>query len=305
MARTFDPGFGQKYAHNTKRIINKDGTFNITRKGIRKQWFQQLVEMSSAQFVLLTSIVYILINVAFALIYVLVGVENLAFYSTKFELHPFLKAFFFSMQTFTTVGFGSIWPEDSLSNLVSGIEAMTGWMFFALATGLVYRRFSRPTARILFSNNALIAPYRGGKAIMFRLVNRRPNVLMEMHARVMLAVDMDEGEEVNRRYFNLALETNSIHFFPLSWTVVHPLTENSPVYGFTQKDFQNKNVEILILVKGFDETFSQDVHIRFSYTYDELVWNAKFVRNFKSLDNGQIELDIDGVHNYKLVNDSK
>lgn len=302
MPKTFDPGFGQKYAHNTKRIINKDGSFNITRKGIRNQYFQTLVDLSSLRFVAVVTSFYIAVNVVFALIYMAVGIDKISFVSERFDLNPFLKAVFFSMQTFTTVGFGSIFPEDPVTNFISGMEAMTGWMFFALATGLVYRRFSRPSARILFSDNALISPYKGDKALMFRIVNRRPNVLMELDARVMLAIDLDEGEEVNRRYFNLSLETNSIHFFPLSWTIVHPIDSTSPLNGFSKKDYEERNVEILILMKGFDETFSQNVHVKFSYTYDEVVWNARFVRNFKSLDSGQIELDIDAVHNYQLLN---
>lgn len=301
MPNKFDPGFGQKYAHNTKRIINKDGTFNITRKGIRNQQFQTLVEMSVLRFIALVIAFYLLINLFFAGIYMLLGAEHIV-YIDSHEQSDFLKTFFFSMQTFTTVGFGSVYPEDPLSNFVSGMEAMLGWMFFALATGIVYRRFSRPSARLLFSNNALISPHKNGEALMFRIVNRRPNVLMEMDARVMLAVDMDEGERVNRRYFNLKLDTASIHFFPLSWTLVHPINEDSPLFNLTAEDFVHKKIEILILIKGFDETFSQNVHLRFSYTYDEIVWNARFIRNYKSLDTGQIELDIDSVHNYELLN---
>lgn len=298
---SFDPGFGQKYAHNTKRIINKDGTFNIIRKGIRNQRFQTLVEMSSKRFAVGVVLVYLILNIAFAIVYLILGVDNLLFIGKADSFPPVLKAFYFSMQTFTTVGFGSIFPADNVTNFVSGMEAMVGWMFFAIATGMVYRRFSRPSARILFSNNALVSPYKQGQALMFRIVNRRPNVLMEVEARVMLAIDMDEGEETHRRYFNLKLETSSIHFFPLSWTIVHPLDDSSPVYQLGKEDFERKKAEVLILIKAFDETFSQHVHLKFSYTADELVWNARFIRNFKSLNSGQIELDIDAVHNYELI----
>ncbi|MBT8326682.1 MAG: hypothetical protein KJP21_03100 [Bacteroidia bacterium] len=300
MPNKFDPGFGQKYAHNTKRIINKDGTFNITRKGIRNQQFQTLVDMPGTRFVALVSAFYILVNILFAFIYMILGAEHIIFINS-YHLPDFLKSFFFSMHTFTTVGFGSIYPQDPLTNFVAGMEAMLGWLFFAIATGMVYRRFSRPSARLLFSNNALISPHKNGEALMFRIVNRRPNVLMEMDARVMLAVDMDEGVRVNRRYFNLKLDTSSIHFFPLSWTIVHSIDEDSPLYKLTAEDYIHKRIEVLILIKGFDETFSQNVHLRYSYTYDEIVWNARFIRNFKSLDTGQIELDIDSVHNYETL----
>ena len=299
--RIFDPGFGRSYKHNTKRIINKDGSFNIVRKGIRKQRYQSLIKMNTRQFIGFVILVYISINLLFAFAYYMAGVEHLNVTSKLITVDGFGKAFYFSMQTFTTVGFGSIFPTDQLSNFISGMEAMAGWMFFALATGLVYGRFSLPSARILFSDNALISPHKGGKAFMFRIVNRRPNVLMEMEAKVMLALDVDMGEEVLRRYFNLKLETSSIHFFPLTWTIVHPIDDSSPFHELTVQELKDRRAEVLILIKGYDDTFSQHVHIRFSYTADEWVWGAKFVRNFYARDDGNIELDIDGVHTYEKV----
>lgn len=302
--RLFDPGLGRNYSHNTKRIINKDGSFNIKRKGIRTLAYQSMLKMSRTRFIGNIVLVYLGVNIFFTLIYMLIGTDSLSYGGEHADMNPFLKGLFFSMQTFTTVGFGSIYPNDPLANFVSGMEAMTGWIFFAIATGLVYGRFSRPSARILFSNNALISPFKDGKALMFRIVNRRPNVLMEMEAKVMLALDVDEGEEVMRRYFNLKLDTASIHFFPLSWTIVHPLNDSSPFHGLTQEDLKNKSAEVLILIKGFDDSFSQHVHIGFSYTHDELVWNAKFVRNFEANQDGEIELDIDAVHNYQKLDDA-
>lgn len=301
--KLFDPGLGRQYSHNTKRSINKDGSFNIKRKGIRRLAYQSMLKMSRTRFFGNIILVYLGVNLAFTIIYMLIGTETLSFGAEHSEMNPFLKAMFFSMQTFTTVGFGSIYPNNPAANFVAGMEAMTGWIFFAIATGLVYGRFSRPSARILFSNNALISPFKDGNALMFRIVNRRPNVLMEMDAKVMLMMDVDEGEEVMRRYFNLKLDTSNIHFFPLSWTLVHPINDSSPLYGLTKEDLESKSAEVLILIKGFDDSFSQHVHIRFSYTYDEFVWNAKFVRNFESTKDGEIELDIDAVHNYQLLDE--
>ncbi|MBR9918127.1 K+ channel, inward rectifier [bacterium] len=299
----FDPGLGRAYRHNTQRVINKDGTFNIRRTGIRKQPYQSMLRMSATRFFTMMVLWYLAVNIAFSLVYLLIGVEHLEISSSQININPFLKALFFSMQTFTTVGFGSIFPTDPLSNFVSGMEAMAGWIFFALATGLVYGRFSRPSARILFSNNALISPYQDGKALMFRIVNRRPNILMEMDAKVMLTMDVDLGKEVVRRYYNLKLETSSIHFFPLSWTLVHPLDESSPFHGLSKEELAKRNAEVLILIKGFDDTFSQHVHVRFSYVVDEIVWNARFIRNFYADEEGLINLDIDRVHEYEKLND--
>ena len=297
----FDPGLGRDYAHNTKRIINKDGSFNVRRKGVRTQLYQTMLRMSKTRFILYICLFYLAANLLFTLAYLFVGTDGIVLASGQMQLSPFQKALFFSMQTFTTVGFGSIFPSDPMANFISGMEAMTGWLFFAVATGLVYGRFSRPSARILFSNNALISPHEGGKALMFRVVNRRPNVLMEMEAKVMLALDQDEGEEVHRKYFNLKLSNSSVHFFPLSWTLVHPLDDKSPLYGLDPQELEARSAEVLILIRGFDDTFSKHVHIRFSYTYDEFVYNARFIRNFESMENGVIQLDIDGVHHYELL----
>ena len=303
--RWFDPGLGREYAHNTKRIINKDGSFNVIRKGIRRQVYQQLLHMRSISFIFWMVAVYLVVNVIFGLTYLATGTDGLAFANDHLnEMPPAWKALFFSMQTFTTVGFGSIFPNDPMANFISGMEAFAGWLFLAVATGLVYGRFSRPSARILFSNHALVAPYKEGTALMFRLVNRRPNVLMEMEARVMLALDVDEGEEVMRRYFNLKLEMSSIHFFPLTWTVVHPIDESSPIHALSKEELERKSAELLILIRGFDDTFSKHVHLRFSYTHDEWVWNARFVRNFEALESGEILLDIDGVHDFELIDDT-
>ncbi len=299
--RLFDPGLGRDYEHNTKRIINKDGSFNIKRTGIRTQMYQSMLHMSRMRFFLYLILMYLAANLLFTIAYLIIGTDSLSLAGKHDEMGPFLKALFFSMQTFTTVGFGSIFPNDPIANFVSGMEAMMGWLFFAVATGLVYGRFSRPSARILFSNNILVGPHKEGNALMFRIVNRRPNVLMEMEAKVMLAIDVDEGEEVFRKYFNLKLEASSLHFFPLSWTIIHPINDSSPLSQLNRSDLKAKSAEVLILIKGFDDSFSQQTHIRFSYTHDEFVWGARFVRNFHAQENGEILLNIDGVHDFENV----
>lgn len=296
-----DIGISKSYERNTRRIINKDGSFNVVKKGIRAHGYQTLVSMSIWRFLLWVLIAYLVINILFGLFYTLLGTHHLSFAGKADAFPPFFKALFFSMQTFTTVGFGSIFPLDPFTNFVSGMQAMLGWMFFAVATGVIYTRFSKPSARLLFSNNALISPYQGGEALMFRVVNRRPNILMEMEAKVLLVLDMDTGEQVSRQFFKLDLETSQITFFPLTWTVVHPITEDSPLQEYSLTDLIEKRAEFLILLKGYDETFGQTIRLRFSYTADELVPNAKFIPNFKLQDDGIIALDIPAVHNYEVL----
>lgn len=173
--------------------------------------------------------------------------------------------------------------------------------FFAVATGIIYSRFSKPTARLLFSDCALISPCEDGEALMFRVVNRRLNVLMEMEASVLLFMDVGKSEQVSRKFYNLDLETSSITFFSLSWTIVHPFQGTSPIKNIGIEELVKRKAEILILLKGFDETFGQNIRLRFSYTADEIVSNTKFIRNFEVTKNGQIELNIEAVHSFEKL----
>jgi inward rectifier potassium channel len=301
--QTIDPGLGEKYFQKTKRIINNDGSFNVTKIGAGfnyKDIYQYLINISWIKFFLIVLSVYIFLNFVFAFLYYLIGVEDLAGTAGN-NLNNFLDAFFFSAQTLTTVGYGGMSPKGLLVNIISAFEAMSGLMCFALITGLLYGRFSRPSARILFSQNALIAPYREIKSLQFRIANQRHNTLMEIEARVLLVFVEKSGDQYNRKYFELKLERNSVYFFPLTWTIVHPIDEDSPFYGKTETEIKLFESEILILIKGFDDTFSQVVHSRYSYTSDEIIWNAKFIRAFNNEQNGDIVFNIDDIHKYELV----
>jgi inward rectifier potassium channel len=301
--QTIDPGLGEKYFQKTKRIINNDGSFNVSKVGAGfnyKDIYQLLINVSWTKFFLIMLSIYILLNFLFAFLYYLVGVEDLAGIDSN-NLNNFLDAFFFSAQTLTTVGYGGMSPRGLLVNIISAFEAMSGLLCFALITGLFYGRFSRPSSRILFSRNALITPYHGITSLQFRIANQRQNALMEIEARVLLVQIEKEGNHYNRKYFELKLERNSVYFFPLTWTVVHPIDEESPFYGKSQEEIKKFEPEILILIKGFDDTFSQVVHSRFSYTVDEIIWNAKFIRAFNNEDNGNIIFNIKDIHNYEMV----
>lgn len=298
--RTTDPGLGESYSRKTKRIINRDGTFNVKRTGMTSHLYQDLIGMNHTYFFSLMVMLYLVLNLIFAIIYFQIGVEHLGG-SLARHGHPFMAAYFFSMQTFTTVGFGAIFPNNPSSSFVAGMEAMAGLLFFALATGLVYGRFSKPSAKILFSNRALIAPFQGGKALMIRIVNTRPNVLLDLEARMMLVLYVNDNGLLNRKYFTLKLSIDRIYFFPMSWTIVHPIDKDSPLFELTADDLKEGEAEVLALVKGFDETFGQQVHARNSYVCEEIVWGAKFVRNFSTDENGEIILDIDAVHLYETA----
>jgi inward rectifier potassium channel len=301
--QTIDPGLGEKYFQKTKRIINTDGSFNVIKVGTGFNYrdiYQYLINISWTKFFLIVLSVYISLNFLFAFLYYFIGVEDIAGIATN-SLNNFLDAFFFSAQTLTTVGYGGMSPKGLLVNVISAFEAMSGLMCFALITGLLYGRFSRPSARILFSENAVIAPYRGITGLQFRIANQRRNTLMEIEARVLLVLIEKDGNQYNRKYFDLKLERNSVYFFPLTWTIVHPINEESPFYGKSEAEIKLFEPEILILIKGFDDTFSQVVHSRYSYTAGEIIWNAKFIRAFNNEENGDIIFKIEDIHKFEMV----
>jgi len=254
-----------------------------------------LVNISWPGFVGLILAGWLIANLAFATVYFHLGPAGLEGGAAPDETHRFLNDFFFSAQTLTTVGYGAISPRAVAANFVASFEALMGLMGFAVGTGLLLARISRPSARIRFSANAVIAPYQSGTSLQFRIVNERRNNIIELGARVMLmTVVLKEGRP-QRRYDLLRLERESVVFFPLTWTVVHPIDDDSPLSGKTAADLEKQQAELMILVKGFDDTFSQMVNSRYSYRYDEIVWNRRFAPAFRIDGDGDIVLELDKV----------
>src|ERR1700733_9517256 len=227
---SFDPGLTTQYGGNLRRTINADGSFNVKRTGLR--WrdtnpYLMLIDTTWTRFLLFVLVGFLTVNMIFACLYLIIGIENLK--GLESDMGSFANAFFFSVHTLTTVGYGNVYPRGVGANLVSAIEAATGLMVFAIATGLLYGRFSRPSARILFSDHMLLAPYQDGTSLQFRITNARSNVLMDLEARVLLmTVDPVDGQ-LKRDYFALPLERKTVYFFPLTWTVVHPIDSASPL----------------------------------------------------------------------------
>ena len=296
-----DPGFGSKYGNTNKRIINKDGSFNVVREGIDsgiRDLYQGLITISSFRFVLNVTLLYFILNALFALFYLFNGVENLSGGVVVEGWDAFFKSFYFSVQTFTTVGYGAVAPLGFGANSIASIEALAGSMYFALVTGVLYGRFSRPKSKLIFSEKAIIAPYADQQALMFRLANRRSNVLMKMKAEVIFMIKEDENDPSRRSYYNLPLELDQVQFLPLSWTIVHPIDENSPLFGLTHQQLITQRAEVMILIFGFDDTFNQDVHARYSYTADEFEFDAKFKPAFELKENGEAYMNIHRIHDY-------
>jgi inward rectifier potassium channel len=299
---SFDPGLTTQFSGELRRTINADGSFNVRREGLR--WrdanpYLMLIDTTWPRFLLIVAVGFFLVNLIFASLYVMIGVEHLK--GLESDMSPFANAFFFSFHTLTTVGYGNVYPEGTWANTISSLEAASGLMVFAIATGLLYGRFSRPSARIVYSKNAIIAPYQDGTSLQFRVTNARRNVLMNLEAHVLLMTVENSDGILRRSFIDLPLERRGVYFFALTWTIVHPIDSDSPLFGKTREDLAKGSAELLILLQGFDDTFSQVVHSRYSYRHDELVWGAKFIPAFKVDPKGDMVVEVDRINELKLI----
>ena len=298
-------GFGKVLTPNT-RLMNSDGSFTAQRETIN-HWdntYHHLVTISWPSFFLLALMFFVGMNVSFAFLYCIIGVEHLSGMTPGEPVHNFVQAFFFSSQTLTTVGYGHISPSGLATSFAASFESFLGLLTFALISGLLYGRFSKPKALLVFSENLLVAPYQEGQALMFRMVNARKSELIETEVQVLMAFNQrDDADNTTRRFYPLTLEIAKISFFSLSWTIVHPLNGDSPVKDFSEQDFIDANAEFMVLVKGTDEISQQIVHARHSYTAEEIVWNAKFSPILKYLDNGIPKVMTSEIGRYELTID--
>jgi inward rectifier potassium channel len=292
---SFDPGLTQQYTGSLRRVIGKDGSFNVIRRG--DDWhdfhaYLVLINMSWPLFFAVVVCAYFLVNTLFACAYYWLGPGELLGGDAATESARFLNAFFFSAHTLTTVGYGNISPKGLGANIVAVIESMAGVLGFAVATGLLFGRVSRPSAKIGFSDTMVMTPYQEGTSLQFRIANRRQNELMEMSARVMLmTVETRDGRPV-RQYQQLKLERESVLFLALTWTVVHPIDAESPLLGMTAADLAAKQAEIMVLLKAFDDTFSQTVFSRYSYRHDEVQWGKRFAPAFSVTEAGDMVVEL-------------
>jgi inward rectifier potassium channel len=297
-------GFATQNGNQGSRLMNKDGSYNVIRKGMpllnRLNRFHDLITMRWTTFNSMVIVFYVLINLLFTSLYMLFGVEDLGGTFGQSTPDKFWEAFFFSCQTFTTVGYGRINPIGLPANIIASFESLIGLMSFALATGLIYGRFSRPHAKLLKSDNVIIAPFQNGTALMFRITNARKNQLIECEASLMMS--FIETESGVRKFLPLILEYSKVSALAMSWTIVHPIDENSPMNGLGPEDLKEMVAEFMFSLKAFDDTYSQTVHTRFSYAHDDLVWGAKFAPMFHSskTSNSTI-LELDKIGAYERV----
>ncbi len=301
-------GFGTNAGSYGGRFVNKNGTPNIEKRGMnllrRISWYHTMIDMPNWKFMLILFSFYIIINFIFAIVYYAIGIEHLDGISPSGSLlTQFGQAYFFSAQTFTTVGYGHISPTGFLTSALSAAEALIGLLSFAIATGLFFGRFSKPTAFLKFSHNALISPYGEGKGLMIRLVPFKNTNFTDAIAKVTLGMSVEEnGQRVNK-FYSLNLEIDRINALSLSWTLVHPIDKNSPLYTFTEEDFKNTHGEILVFITTFDDMFSNTVAARTSYTFSEIIYGAKFkIMYNRSKDGSKTILHLDKLDQFDTTN---
>ncbi|WCL81213.1 ion channel [Saprospira sp. CCB-QB6] len=298
-----DLGFGTAIRGDQDRLILPNGQFNIYRDNAfleRFQSYQWLVDLSWWSFFLVLTTFYLLINTLFALLYLAVGIEQLS--TGNPELSHFWQAFFFSVQTLTTVGYGSVSPEGFAANCIAAAGAFVGLLSFALATGLLFARFSKPNLKLRYSKNILIAPYQDGKALMFRIANARQKVLAEAQISLVASwLEENELGQLSRKFSPLSLEREQLRIMPLNWTVVHPLNEDSPIQNLGKSSCSRQKLELIVIFQAHDDSHGIQLRSYHSYNSEEIIWNARFVSMFQAGRNGRTLLELSKISDFEYL----
>ena len=301
-----DLGLDRGVDAGRQRLINLDGSYNIERKTNRLfgnfYLFHWLLTAKWRHYWLAVFAFYGSMNVLFATAYYLLGSQYIHGIPAGNEGTKFAYCFFFSAQSFTTVGYGALNPVSGPANVLATLEAFTGLMTFALATGTLWGRFSKPVSMIKYSDKILIAPYKNITGLQFMVANQLNSGLMEVEARVNIRwLDEDEKGEPVRRFNQLSLEIDKIALFPSSWVINHPIDEESVLYGKTLEELKKMDIEVFILIRAFDDVFSQTIYSRMSYLHNQFVYGAKFQKIFYVDNTGKTIIDLSKVGVYDRV----
>ena len=303
-------GFGTTDVRQ-RRLINRDGSYNFVRIGIpfyeTFNIYHYLLSASWTKLILLVVSWYSVFNLLFVGLYYAFCPNQITGMVYANEWEHFWEIYFFSAQTLTTVGYGRINPMGITASSIASLEALTGLMSFALITGLLFARFAKSPGKLMFAEKAVIAPFTWNgqelPAFMFRTANPYKTNLMNMKAQITVSLveKLDENGAEQRRFYPLTLERSEINFFPSSWTLVHPIDEESPIYGFTEEDLRRSSAEFMVLLNGFDETFDQNVFMRYSYGADDIEWGAKYVRIFDFNQHDQATVDLGRLSTFDKI----
>jgi inward rectifier potassium channel len=301
-----DLGFGSGVMDGSPaRLLNRDGTFNVARHGLpffqSLQLYHVVLTISWRTFFLVVAGSYALVNLVFAVAYLLCGPAALGGAQGVTLSERFWESLFFSVQTLTTVGYGHLIPQGTAANVLVGVEAFLGLSGFAVGAALTFARFSRPTARVLFSNRAVIEQGADGPSFRFRIANGGKNELADVAVRLILSMTDTVDGGRRRRFHELSVERRKIAFFPLHWTIVHPIDAASPLHDMSEGQLQARGAEFLVMITAFDDTFAQVVHARSSYRWDDVVWGARFRDMHRRTRAGRTSIDLRLLHEIERV----
>lgn len=302
-ATTSDPGIASAFDRPVDRLMAKDGSFQVRRLGRlsgMSEGFIALATMPLAR--LLGTFVggYLAMNLFFGSLYMLIGVEQIGNADLSSTAGRWKSAIGMSVQTLTTVGYGSLYPTSAATWGLAAVEGVFGILGFSIIAAVIFARFARPTARLAYSTQALIAPFKDGWSLQIRVANRRDTLLVEIEARLLLAIAQQADGDGRLEYFNLPLQIDRVSFLPLSWTIVHPLTSDSPLAGLSAADLAARRAELLLIIKGVDEGYMQPVITRHSFRFDEIAWGGRFVRAY-DVEQGVVRLHLSRVSEFTPV----
>ena len=302
-----DTGFGTNASAYGGRFINRDGSFNLRKEGIpfrnRFSVFHTMLNMPTWKFISAIVLFFLLINLLYTIIYLLIGTDGFSGFIAVSQWGKIKEVYFFSAETFTTVGYGRVNPIGDGVNFVAAIEAMSGFLSFAVATGLIYGRFAKPKSHIVFSDHALIAPYKDKKALMFRLASYKDNHnLTNTEIKVNLGLQVQENGQASSKFYELELERSRVDTLMMNWTVVHPIDEKSPLLDLDPDDYRISDLEVYVQIRGYDDVYSTTVIQRTSYTYDEIIFNARFTTMYHESEDGKTTIvEMDKLSQYQLL----
>jgi inward rectifier potassium channel len=302
-----DTGFGTNPDNYGGRFINKDGSFNVKKEGLpffeRFSLYHSMLNIPTWKFYGTLFAFYLVVNFIFACIYFIIGAGQFQGILSSGLGGTFKELFFFSTETFTTVGYGRVNPVGNAANSVAAIESMLGFLSFAIATGLLYGRFSKPKAFLLFSKHALISPYRDGKALMFRFVAYKENhTLTNLDIKVNAALVLANNGKSISKFYDLDLERSHVETLAMNWTIVHPLNAESPLFEYNADEMKKNDLEIYVSVRAFDDVYSNVVQQRTSYTYNEILFDRRFIQMYRESKDGKTTIvELDKLHQHKEV----
>ncbi len=284
---------------NIVHFVKRNGRFNVEGLGAWYNYWNDpyhlLLSIPWTGFLTLICVGYIFANALFALAYLASGngIENA-------RPGSFSDAFFFSIQTMASIGYGAMYPKTTAANILVTLESLVGLFGVTMATGLMFARFSRPTARVIFSRVAVIVPYEGVPTLMFRTANQRRNLILEASLRVSLAKDEITAEgDFMRRIYELKLLRSQNPSFSLSWTAIHPIDEFSPLYGVTPESLIEDETTVLITLTGIDEAVGQNIYAHYTFGSQDILWDMRFVDILVWKPNGDRYIDYSHFHDVK------